>query len=484
MAFNLSDQKFIPVLLGARHEELSLFELFSCLEEVDEIVGEAPQITAALYRFIIAIFQGAVQIDSAKKWHDCWRNRNITQQLKKYLEKWYDHFDLHHPSVPFLQSTDKDVLEAKTHPYHRLAFVQANNATVFPHCSDLRPTPMTDAEVARWLLAFQQFCVGLGVSKPFNLCNAPLMSNGGCCYILKGTNLYESIMLNLSVPAIYPRSTDRPLWERGFQIRPDKEGTDSLGFCDSMVWMSRRIYIDQQNRGVKILQGVKGNVMEPSNTDPMVLRDAEGSVVRITDGLWRNYHALFDDHKNGKNVDALLPACNALRLLGLESDFQVSLYGILTDPRNKAKILNTVEEHHHVYHLFYQQGIHDVVEDFVRLAVKGVDCVRFAARKCRADSCDKYDLKINQFLYDLYWSVLEQQFWTFMDRIAQLQGGNFDNLLLSVRNDWINTVLTTGKNCLQARLDESNLSYEIVHHFVWPKFYGKAKKESLKNERV
>ena len=500
-SFNLVDESWIPATLeNGERSELSLSEAFRKMEDVAEVSGEAPQVSASLYRLLIAIFQRAVKIDSPQKWKDAWGNRSrCLLRVRKYLEEQHGRFDLYDAKFPFLQSLDADLYDAKKHPLHRLSFIQDNNAVVFHHVFDARPAEMKDAEVARWLLAFQQFAVGGGCSKPFYFSDSPIINQGGCCFIVKGSNLFETILLNLSTEAIRSRDEenedeenedgeknikeDVACWERDFALSPTKDGTIPAGYCDALVWQSRRILIDPDSRTVSILQGLKA---DKDARQPMALYDAGGKPVKVFHGVWKNYHALFSSKKSGKVVGALLSACNALLdpRINYVQDLVVSMYAL---QNKQAKVVDVYEEHHPLYGVFSRNGVEPWIKIFVEQVSLANECIKYAARKTKSadekDKCRDYDLHVFPITSDFFWPTVQRSFWEFIDRVAKSCEGlselDFDKYMQSALTEWKQIVLETARKTLERAIDALKISPAIVCNAVWPKFYNKAKKEGL-----
>jgi CRISPR system Cascade subunit CasA len=221
-----------------------------------------------------------------------------------YLDRWRSRFDLFDPVYPFFQVVEE--LEPKA-PVSRLRheLASGNNTTLFDHTSDGQPPAFTAAEAARSLVATQAFALGGGVSKPFNLCDAPLTR--GFTVMARGTSLFETLLLNLlpySAESPVPTSADMPTWERDSPAIPDKNGTAPRGYLDYLTWQSRAVRLAPRPDGTVTHCSIHQHLRLPNgfHSDPFVVYrqdDKRGWLPRRLQAersLWRDSEAILTDN--------------------------------------------------------------------------------------------------------------------------------------------------------------------------------------------
>lgn len=245
--FNLIDKNWIPcVTLDGRTCELSLREVFARAHELLEVRDTSPLVTASIYRFLLAILHRNFGPSNSNEWLDLWQLGHFEMaSLDEYLAKWYDRFDLFHPSRPFYQA---GWFKAKKEsPITRLVFETAsgNNPTLFDHTTEHEPRALTASESARALICHQAFAIGGGRSDTGYTSHGPLV--GGIIVLLRGTNLFETLLLNLVQYAPgsdhpFPGTVaDVPTWERDEEVKPVKRKCE--GYLDLLTWQSRLIHL-------------------------------------------------------------------------------------------------------------------------------------------------------------------------------------------------------------------------------------------------
>jgi CRISPR system Cascade subunit CasA len=277
-SFNLITEPWIPCIwLSGKYEELSIIGIFSNAHEIREINDNSPLVTASLHRFLLAILHRVLGPKDLDIWYEIYKQKQFDDtKLKGYLNEWKDHFDLLHPQFPFYQSLDKDVQDSVEHPPCRLAqeLSSGNNDTLFDHSNIKIQRPWSFSQSARYLITTQNYSVGGGVSKPFNLSHAPLVR--GNLVLLKSSTLFESLLFNLiryskNSPKQLPSSTDDiPHWEKTKQDNPSKRGL--RGYLDLLTFQSRRILLIQNNnneiKSIKIQQ--RDAINDESYLDPQI----------------------------------------------------------------------------------------------------------------------------------------------------------------------------------------------------------------------
>jgi len=347
-SFNLVDQPFVPCsLLDGQLTEMGLRDILVRAHEVAEIRDDSPLVTIALHRLLLALLHRNFGPASLDAWSKLWQaGRFDPQVLESYLEQWRDRFDLCDPKHPFYQWPVME--ESKPVPVTRLALVAANNATLFDHRYEAQELPLPPNQTAQLLIAYQAFAVGGGVSKPFNLCHSPLISQGGYLILIVGENLFQTLCLNLLVSTsstpIPSSASDTPIWERSTLPAPDEKRTVPLGYLDYLTWQSRRVRLlphegDQLRFDrMHMLQGMRLTDSFGSS-EPMavyVRNQKDEYRARGFDesrGLWRDSHVLLSgaDYQKAPLGVQQVEQLKRRGLLDRKTTFRLAAFGLSTD---------------------------------------------------------------------------------------------------------------------------------------------------------
>ena len=151
-----------------------------------------------------------------------WRLGQFDDRLESYLHRWAERFDLSHPRHPFYQCPG--LPPSLAGPVGRLApeLASGHRPTVFDHHVDEGADPVPAAIAARWLVAFQGFCLGGscgdggGLSSVPSPAPSPTPPPPG-----DGPKPVETLLLNMVAydpeggRPIAATGEDRPAWELG-----------------------------------------------------------------------------------------------------------------------------------------------------------------------------------------------------------------------------------------------------------------------------
>ena len=306
--FYLTDEPWIRCIPhdGGLPVMLSLRETLGRAQDLRELLDDSPLVVVALHRLLLAIlhrvYAGPTSVAE-------WRAIRVSGQfdaprLSAYLDAWRHRFGLFDPERPFYQVPQMPGVNAVS--VAKLAHEKAsgNNTTLFDHTTP-ETGAMTPAQAARYLVAFQAFAVGGGVSQPFNLCDAPLARD--YTVLVRGRSLFETLLLNLvrydrERPITWLDSDDAPWWEQTVQRSPAKEGTPPKGYLDYLTWQSRTVHllydtVSEQVRECQIRQQFK---LSMTAHDPFkaYVQSKEGGERsrRLSEqrAVWRDSHALLE----------------------------------------------------------------------------------------------------------------------------------------------------------------------------------------------
>ncbi|MFE6446376.1 type I-E CRISPR-associated protein Cse1/CasA [Nocardiopsis dassonvillei] len=278
-SFNLLRERWLPVItLQGEPELLSLHELFVRAHELRCLRAEAPVVTAALHRLLLAFLHRAhVGPDSGSddEWVRLWKQDGFDPELiTRYGEEHPDGFELLGGDRPFMQCPGLSVVEPKPATQLLLYRAKGNNTTLFDHTTEGERPDLPADVAARWLVTLHAFDTG-GTKTPYRA-KGPKSSKSGlgnhfATVLLEGEDLKQTLLLNmvtyapaLGLPMATTHHDDRPVWE--LERPPDpapEEGAVPRGWTDLLTWPSRRILL----QGRDTAQGpvVDGAVIAPGS---------------------------------------------------------------------------------------------------------------------------------------------------------------------------------------------------------------------------
>ncbi|WP_307845767.1 type I-E CRISPR-associated protein Cse1/CasA [Saccharomonospora sp. NB11] len=283
MTFDLLDEQWVPVVdRDGRPREVSLAEALLQAHTLRWVEGEAPVVTAAMYRLLLALAHRAFGPASNREWHALWSADRFPEQAwQAYREKFNDRFDLFGPR-PFLQCSALPAEKMGTPAQLVLNRAVGNNATLFDHTTSDDVVELDPAVAARWLVTVQAFDTG-GLKTPYRTDKSS--ERGLCNYfgtvVVEGATLKETLLLNMPVYCpgrgvpVPTRPNDCPQWELDQPPgpEPDKEGRAPRGWTDLLTWPTRRILLREADRGGRSV--VDGVVITPGTRLRTELAEAE-----------------------------------------------------------------------------------------------------------------------------------------------------------------------------------------------------------------
>jgi CRISPR system Cascade subunit CasA len=366
-SFNLVTEPWIPCVdLAGKYQELGLWNVVQRAHELREISDPSPLATVALHRLLIAVLHRALDgpADHAA-WRELWQARRLpSTETQIYLSKWSDRWDLFHEEYPFFQvggfqTVDNNGDATEPVPVARLSVERAvgNNSVLFDHSEDAAPSPMTPAQAARALLATQAFALCGGQGPSSNLFGKhPYTSHatqvGGVAVLLRGSNLAETLLLNLlpydASRPISRRDGDRPVWERTAAREPGETHVD--GYLDYLTLRSRFIRLlpsGAPSEAMVTHAYVAPGLSLPSGDSAPVnplwfyrLDPKKGPMpvaLRVDRAIWRDSSTLFAMPSQPHSFDGrpqalrLARSRKVSRLLGADARLMVTCYGLAND---------------------------------------------------------------------------------------------------------------------------------------------------------
>lgn len=254
ISFNLLDDPWIVCVLKCNGsvEAMGLSAVLARAPEIREIVDESPIVIAGLHRLLLAILHRNFGPRNSDTWGALWeQGRWEVDSLGRYFSDWRACFDLFGDERPFYQDAGLDFQYAIPIAKRAREIASYTTVTLFDHTLDDAGEGVSPAQAARFLVGHQAFTVGGLVSleqgqdpKLFKSADAgPL--NRGAVGLVKGSTLFETLMLNLhqysreDAEPFEWHGEDRPAWERAGP--PRGEDRVPTGYLDLLTWQSRRI---------------------------------------------------------------------------------------------------------------------------------------------------------------------------------------------------------------------------------------------------
>lgn len=320
-SFDLLTQPWIPIRQNGWLLEVSLEDALLRSAEFQGVEDPSPLVTAALHRFLLAVLHRALagprDLEQAARW---FRNGFPAAQVRDYLARHRNRFDLFDPVAPFYQVSDF-TLEQSSRSWTILApeLNSDNNKVLFDHTITARPEPLRPAQAARLLIANQAFALSAGKSIFCHTATAPVAT--AATVLVQGANLRETLCLNLP---LYPQpGRDYASWENPPLLVSQLQDCDAarrspVGRVDSYTWLTRAIRLHPEERDdetivtrISYASGVRCD--DPATIpDPLVAyrRDPKDAArvypLGFRDGraLWRDLHALLPtpDHVEGAAI--------------------------------------------------------------------------------------------------------------------------------------------------------------------------------------
>ncbi|GAA3357868.1 type I-E CRISPR-associated protein Cse1/CasA [Saccharopolyspora gregorii] len=281
-SFDLSTEPWIPVVdREGVSRTLSIIDVFRRAHDLRWIDAEAPPVTAALHRLLLAVLHAGLGGPRDRKaWGSLWKAPELPAELvRKYIESMPGAFDLFDVERPFLQCPALETVDVR--PVAQLVQFRAvgSNLTLFDHTTAGDRLALTPAEAARWLVAVQCYDPG-GTKTPYEKVknSSAGLGNRFGVVMAEGSTVKETLLLNAHCydPEYeIPRSSthdDLPAWEAG-PPNPRPEERAPHGWLDLLTWPARRVLLHPSTESGDCT--VNGVVITPGVTLKNELRQVE-----------------------------------------------------------------------------------------------------------------------------------------------------------------------------------------------------------------
>lgn len=255
---NVAFDDWIPVVTTAGKPKLA--SLCSVLVEGENYADLAvrPHERVALMRLFLCVAHAA--LDGPKN-YDEWETvpQRLPEAARNYLKTWQDHFELFHPTRPWLQveglKTAKQNDDQSFTPLAKLDFALASGvcSTLFDHDGTNSNRQFDSARKALGLITIQNFSTcGLlsqpswnGAQTPKSAKDAPCIASSMYHVFLLGKDLKETICINIcdfdELSRLFTSQNwlGRPVWEQMPKSATETGNTET--FLGRLVPLSRAI---------------------------------------------------------------------------------------------------------------------------------------------------------------------------------------------------------------------------------------------------
>lgn len=282
-AFNLLDEPWVKVrVLSGAVQEWGLLDLFGRAHELRGLAGELPTQDVAILRLLEAVLLGATRPSRSRNedqsldlWGNWWgAGRFPLQTIGDYLESHRGRFNLLDPVAPFLQVAELHTSSGKASGLVKLIADVPDGHQYFTTRAGRELESLSYAEAARWLVHCHAYdCAGIktGAADDDRVKNGKGYSMGYPAWagnlgviIAEGSNLFETLMLNLPLPLARPE--DLPVWERPpLKACVAADHPAPRGPSDAFTWPSRRIRLHPRDGRIVDVQISNGDRLGPQN---------------------------------------------------------------------------------------------------------------------------------------------------------------------------------------------------------------------------
>jgi CRISPR system Cascade subunit CasA len=373
ISFNLLDEPWIPYVdLNGVGKIAGLRECLKEAHKIKAIAHSNPLIEISIYRLLLAILHRNFGPSSKNEWKRLYDLEKWDYSIiSLYFNKWNKKFDLFGENDDRFYQIQSDIVgdKKKTTSISKIdhTYASGNNASLFDHSWDHMEKKLSFAQVARLLIAYQNYALGGGVSKPYNYSHGPLVT--GFVSFLKGKNLFDTLMLNMviyneSSPFDQEISEDKPFWERSLDekkdLDEDKSGRYPIGYLDYLTFQSRRIWLIPEEKNGEFYishfyqrQGEKIIIDWDLAPFKVYSKREKGEFkgkylpinLQANKQVWRDLDTLIslNDKQDRylspfvlKNISSLIER----DIIPYSSRYNIELYGIIRDPKKAAKIIS------------------------------------------------------------------------------------------------------------------------------------------------
>lgn len=276
-SYSLLTEPWLLVRTREGVREVGLLEALEDAHEIAGLAGEIPTQEAACLRLLLAILYRAVDIDEddlSTTWRSWWQQGKLPMaEVRGYLQRYADRFDLLHPQAPFFQVADLHTASGSTSGLGKLIAEVPDGHPFFTMRTGEAMARLSYAEAARWLVhvhAYDTSGIKTGAvgddrvkgGKGYPLGTGFAGTLG--LLIAQGRTLAETLLLNLVLS--HWTEDDRTPWESApLGAASDLTHTQPAGPADAATWQARRVRLIHDGHAVTDVVLAYGDPLGPQN---------------------------------------------------------------------------------------------------------------------------------------------------------------------------------------------------------------------------
>lgn len=265
--FNVLNDAWIPARANKTCRNYSIRELIEHAHELDEVTDSQPLVELGLYRFLVAFISDALRLQDIGDKEDLLKEGRFNMDLiEEYISKCEDEgvsFDIFDPKNPFCQEPPR---EKKNIDYvTKLQLLPPEgNSFMNPDISQQRT--MKPDEAIRRIVSIPLFPPG---GSGYGSC----ISRTNCFFLVKGRNLFETLVLNIVPEDDFETGYGVPYWRMPKPVITENRNRTSAKLLEGMTFPLRLVNIGEEAEDISEIDfaaGLKFTDSAPRWKDPYV----------------------------------------------------------------------------------------------------------------------------------------------------------------------------------------------------------------------
>ncbi|HEC37246.1 MAG TPA: type I-E CRISPR-associated protein Cse1/CasA [bacterium] len=481
--YNLLEEAWIDVIgIDNTRNSIGIKELLLEAHHLLQVIDNSLLMQYGIYRFLIALVSDMLNISTIEDIEEILNKGYLPSNIiKNYCADNSDKFYLFSEDRPFFQNPrikEKNKKKSVTLLFQILP--SGNNIIHFFHKNE-KEHAISPAACAKALCALTPFTVIGGRGYKASINGRPPW------YILiKGKNLFETIILNCTGIHIEVNDNDAPvLWKEANIIKNTPiQQTSTL---QGLTWLPRYIYLYPGEKGICTYSGKESEILvseiefeqawsfEGSWIDPHVsyIKRKKGWMPLIPfkgKSLWRDIGPLMLMSEDTTNSSHEIPiVVKQFKILNHDKDFSeresliIQVYGIRTD---KAKFIEWNTE---ILSLPLKIVMDRYLEVQVQPAIdlaNQVERILYSSIKFFAQNNDTVNGNLKSLVIVEYWRLVERSFKE--DFIIQLESQNEEDIDARglLQKNWKKKLRNTSKMVLELYLGELETNAKFLKRKV------------------
>jgi hypothetical protein len=430
--FNVVTDPWMPVLdMNGNFNIISPIELFSS-NNYESFAGSEVE------NYVLMLFCEALVHSSTNcqpKNNSEWRNLKsiIAKETIDYMNKHIDLFWMR-GDKPFLQSKESEFLETEKYKPIQLRekYTIGNNALINTNTI----TNYKDfSEIILDLLVHQVFSVTFGKAKaiPSRWLMYKKDKNGNFNFYVTGSNLIESIWLNLAIKDGDNFNFGIPVWENGFN-------SDTSTYLSQLIPLSVKIYISDDLTTMKYEKGL--TYPEYSNTSHIFIVNNKEEIRPLSIDKDMKFWKEFNSIIKGNYIPIQL---NKSRFKGIDT---ITIHGIGGQYKESMGIYSTIKLISSYYQIKNPDKIYS--DNFLKMYSKCIDKTNSIANNfIKAIEKSNYKSKKEKellkkidisYIKELFWKHIDAKSFELFQYNDETDCEKWNTILKNIVNDTLNDI--------------------------------------------